>query len=138
GRSDGCLLVLEDLHNVDAETLAIVEYLVDNLNDLPVLLLATMRNEACAAMDLARSAAQRHSASVILLNRLMPADVGRLVASCLEAEVDELPTDVVAQVVEDSAGIPFIVEELLHQLIGDGVLAKDMSGWHVAGHLRGA
>jgi len=138
GRSDGCLLVLEDLHNVDAETLAIVEYLVDNLNDLPVLLLATMRNEACAAMDLARSAAQRHSASIIVLNRLIPADVSMLVASCLEADPAELPHDVVAQVVEDSAGIPFIVEELLHQLISDGVLAKDVSGWHVAGQLRAA
>lgn len=138
GQPDGCLLVLEDLHNVDAETLAIVEYLVDNLADLPVLLLATMRNEACAAMDLARSAAQRHSASVIVLDRLMPADVAMLVASCLDTDVAELPHDVISQVAEDSAGIPFIVEELLHQLISDGVLAKDVSGWHVAGQLRAA
>jgi DNA-binding CsgD family transcriptional regulator/tetratricopeptide (TPR) repeat protein len=136
GRTDGCLLVLEDLHNVDAETLAIVEYLVDNVADLPVLLLATMRNEACAAMDLARSAAQRHAASIIVLDRLTPADVGTLVASCLEADAAELPDDMVAQVVEDSAGIPFIVEELLHQLITDGVLAKGTSGWHVVGQAR--
>src|SRR5687767_14535645 len=33
GRKTPCLLVLEDLHEADAETLAVIEYLTDNLED---------------------------------------------------------------------------------------------------------
>ncbi|MET0133680.1 MAG: AAA family ATPase [Kibdelosporangium sp.] len=136
GRPAGCLLVLEDLHHADAETLAIVEYLTDNLAGSPVLLLVTVRDEPCAALDLARSAAQRHAASVLVLNRLAPEDVARLAASCLEADLGELPGQVVDRLADDSAGIPFIVEELLHQLVTDGVLARSGTGWRILGELR--
>ncbi|TCO44720.1 ATP-binding protein [Actinocrispum wychmicini] len=136
GRADGCVLVLEDLHHADAETLAIVEYLVDNIADLPVLLLATIRSDPCAALDLARSATQRRAASIVVLNRLSKQDVARLAASCLDTSPTDLPVDVAEQLAEDSAGIPFIVEELLHQLVRDCVLVEGDAGWRVAGELR--
>lgn len=136
GRANGCLLILEDLHHADAETLAIVEYLTDNLADSPVLLVATIRDEPSPARDLARSAAQRHAASILTLNRLTAEEVAKLVASCLECEPDEVPDEVTNRLVEDSAGVPFIIEEVLHQLVNDGVLAKGASGWCVVGTLR--
>lgn len=46
GRDGGCLLVLEDLHDADADTLAVVEYLADNLADVPAFLLANARSHA--------------------------------------------------------------------------------------------
>ncbi|MEU3958015.1 ATP-binding protein, partial [Streptomyces achromogenes] len=58
GRDRGCLLVLEDLHEADSETIAVVDYLVDNLAGLPVLLAATLRPEPGAALELARVGAQ--------------------------------------------------------------------------------
>ncbi|SMD26108.1 ATP-binding protein [Kibdelosporangium aridum] len=136
GRPDGCLLVLEDLHHADAETLAIVEYLTDNLVDLPVLLIGTIRDEPCAARDLARSATQRHAASIVMLNRLGPDYVTQLAASCLDSDPAGLPDEVVTRLIEDSAGIPFIIEEVLHQLVSDGVLAKSTAGWQVVGTMR--
>ncbi|MFC0113517.1 ATP-binding protein [Kibdelosporangium aridum] len=136
GRPDGCLLVLEDLQHADPETLAIVEYLTDNLTDLPVLLVGTIRDEPCAALDLARTASQRHSASILALNRLNPDDVTRLAASCLETEPAALPIEVTSKLVEDSAGIPFIIEEILHQSVVDGVLVQSATGWRVVGELR--
>src|SRR5664279_25807 len=42
-REIGCLIVLEDLHWADAETLAVVEYLADNLGAERVLCLGTVR-----------------------------------------------------------------------------------------------
>jgi predicted ATPase len=39
----GCLLVLEDMQWADAGTLAVVEYLADNLDAEPVLCLGTVR-----------------------------------------------------------------------------------------------
>jgi|SRR5581483_9151009 len=43
------LMVLEDLHWADPDTLAIVEYLSDNLSGQPVLCLATCRLDAASA-----------------------------------------------------------------------------------------
>ncbi|ALG14688.1 hypothetical protein AOZ06_10690 [Kibdelosporangium phytohabitans] len=136
GRGHGCMLVLEDLQHADAETLAIVEYLTDNVAELPVLLVATIRDEPCAARDLARSATQRRSASMLTLGRLDSADITRLAASCIEANPADLPDEVVARLADDSAGVPFIIEEVLHQLVSDGVLVKGAAGWRVIGALR--
>ena len=41
GRRKGCLLVLDDLHDADLETLAVIEYLLDNLAEQPAVLLLT-------------------------------------------------------------------------------------------------
>jgi len=43
GQDRGCLLVLEDLHWADADTLAVVEYLADNLAPEAAALVATLR-----------------------------------------------------------------------------------------------
>jgi DNA-binding CsgD family transcriptional regulator len=136
GRPGGCMLVLDDLQHADAETLAIVEYLTDNLSDSPVLLVATIRDEPCAARDLARSATQRHAASMLVLSRLGAEDVTRLAASCLDAEPADLPEEVTSRLIQDSAGVPFIIEEVLHQLVSDGVLARGGTGWRVVGALH--
>ena len=45
----GCVLVLEDLHWADRETLALLEYLADNLAAERVLCLATLRAETPGA-----------------------------------------------------------------------------------------
>ena len=45
----GCLLVLEDLHWADGETLALLEYLADNLSAERVLCVGTLRDEDGAA-----------------------------------------------------------------------------------------
>ena len=70
----GCLLVLEDLHGSDPETLAVIEYLLDNLEDQPIALVATLRSETCAALELARLSAQRGTAALIELPPLDRAD----------------------------------------------------------------
>ncbi|MDP8962204.1 MAG: ATP-binding protein, partial [Actinomycetota bacterium] len=44
GRRAGCLLVLEDLHWADPETLSIIEYLAENLASEPVVCLCTVRS----------------------------------------------------------------------------------------------
>ncbi len=56
GSERGCLLVLEDLQGVATETLAVVEYLVDNVDLQPTVVLATMRAGLGPAFDLARAA----------------------------------------------------------------------------------
>ena len=49
GGADGCLLVLEDLHDADPESLAVLEYLLDNTAGTPVALLGALRDETSDA-----------------------------------------------------------------------------------------
>ncbi|HTI20935.1 MAG TPA: AAA family ATPase [Kutzneria sp.] len=136
GRGRGCLLVLEDLHDADAETLAVVEYLTDNLDLQPVMLLATIRGEPCAALDLARASEQRRTGTLSELRRLDRAQVRSMAASCLEIPLAEVADEVVQRLWVDSAGNPFIVEELLHGMVSNGLLVPSGDGWQVVGQLR--
>lgn len=135
GRDRGCLLVFEDLHEADVETLAVVEYLVDNVGQQPVLLCATMRTGQFEALDLARVASQRRMGVLMELRPLDRTEVLRLVASCLRVRPEAVPERVIDQVWASSAGVPFVVEELLHATISAGTLVQADDGWQVAGEL---
>jgi DNA-binding CsgD family transcriptional regulator len=136
GRDRGCLLVLDDLQDADAETLAVVEYLVDNLDRQPIMLLGALRGGAGASQDLIHAAAQRRSCSLIELHRIGREQMSRLVESCLDAEPGEVPDAVVERLWEDSAGNPFIVEELLNSIVDRRVLVSGSDGWRLAAELR--
>ncbi|MFG1816113.1 ATP-binding protein [Kribbella sp. NPDC049174] len=128
GKDRGCLLVLEDLHGSDPETLAVIEYLLDNLEDQPIALVATLRSETCAALELARLSAQRGSAALVELQPLDRAEVGELASGCLEVPPDGVPDALVDRLWRDSAGIPFIVEELLQEASRSGQLLSKADG----------
>jgi predicted ATPase len=86
----GCLVVLEDLHWADPETLRIVEYLADNLVSERVLCLVTVRDERpSAGLELARVLHARRVSRVFELSRLGRQEVAEMVGSCLAA--DTLP-----------------------------------------------
>jgi hypothetical protein len=136
GRGRGCLFVLDDLQDADAETLAVVEYLIDNLDRQPVVLLGAMRSEPCPAADLAAAAAQRGSARLADLPRLERDHLAALVASCLDLPAPAVPAALVDRVWDDSAGNPLLAEELLSGLVDSGALAREACGWRVAGRLQ--
>ncbi len=122
-----CVLVLEDLQWADPETVAIVEYLADNLIAEPVLCIVALRNDArSAAFDLARTASARRVASLIALGRLEGDDVAALVGSCLGiADVPLSLLDFAAR----AAGVPFLVEELLATAVASRRLTAEGSSW---------
>ncbi|WP_328959478.1 helix-turn-helix transcriptional regulator [Kitasatospora purpeofusca] len=133
GRDQGCVLLLEDLHDTDAETVAVLEYLVDNLAGLPVLLLATLRAEPGPALELVRAAERRRAATVAELPPLPPAEVAALAAAILEEGTGELPAPLVEHLVERGDGCPYLVEELLSDLLDRGALRRAEDGrWLLA------
>lgn len=112
------VVLLEDLHDADGETLAVVDYLLDNLADEPVLLLATQRPHPDAAQRLADHAAARRVAGVLRLNGLTDEEVAELAGHCLGKPV---PEDVLAKLTKIADGVPFVVEELLNSDLRAGV-----------------
>ncbi|MFD8555595.1 AAA family ATPase [Streptomyces fradiae] len=120
GRDRGTLLLLEDLHDADPETLAVVEYLVDNLDQAPVLLVATIRTEPCDALDLAESARWRRVGTTLDLAPLTRAEVAALAASQLGTDPAGVPAPALDRLWEDSAGSPLLAEERLQSMITSG------------------
>jgi len=126
----GCVLVLEDLHWADQETLALLEYLADNLAAERVLCLATLREEGGEAAALASALAARGSAAMLALGRLDPAAMADMARACLDAA--HLPAAVHEFVAGRAEGIPFLVEEVLAGLVGEGALTERDGRWHAA------
>lgn len=125
----GGLLVLEDLHWADPETLAFVEYLADNIAHTSVLCLITQRHaEGSPAADLLQSATARRVASVIDVPRLTHDAIAEMAAACLS--VKQVPPDV-ARLLADCDGLPFAVEELIAASVSSGELIRGDSGWRV-------
>ncbi len=126
----GCVLVLEDLHWADQETLALLEYLADNLAAERVLCLATLREEGGEAAALASALAARGSAAMLALGRLDPAAMADMARACLDAA--HLPAAVHEFVAGRAEGIPFLVEEVLAGLVREGALTERDGRWHAA------
>jgi DNA-binding CsgD family transcriptional regulator/tetratricopeptide (TPR) repeat protein len=110
GASSGLLLVLEDLHWSDPDTLAVVEYLADNLAAVPVLFVITARDDvACMAGEMIGRLVRTRSALHLPMERLDPGLVAQMVRACVPSADDE----VVIRVQRTTDGIPFLVEEVL-------------------------
>jgi DNA-binding CsgD family transcriptional regulator/transcriptional regulator with XRE-family HTH domain len=133
GRPRGCLLVLEDLHEADADTLAVVDYLIDNVGHEPILVLGTLRTNPSAALELAHAARYRRSANVIDLERLDDEAVRQLAGGCLDVPADQVPEPVVERLLGTSDGVPLHIEELLVGLVSDRILVRDAGRWTLAG-----
>jgi DNA-binding CsgD family transcriptional regulator len=129
---DGTLLIIEDLQFADPETLAIVEYLADNLGNGPVRCLATVRDgepSASGAMGMVRSVHARRAATVVELGRLPDRDVSQMAAECLEH--GSVPKPVLLRLLADCDGLPFAVEEILAAAVASGELVTDGTAWSV-------
>ncbi len=102
---DGLVFVLEDLHWSDPHTLAIAEYLADNLTAAPVLFLMTARDDVpCLAGEVTGRLLGARSARHLAMERLDPALVVQMVRACVPGADDET----VARVQRAADGIPFL------------------------------
>ncbi len=109
-RPGALVVVLEDLHWADPDTLGLVEYLGDNIWCEPLLCVATCRSEEpSAALDLVRRVRGRRGVTHLPLARLDDDHVTEMVAACMPGA----GLDVIARVHHAAEGVPFLVEEVL-------------------------
>jgi tetratricopeptide (TPR) repeat protein len=136
GQAHGCLIILDDLQDADAETVAVVDYLVSNLGRQPTVLIGAIRDEECLALDVAKSAMQRGDGTLLELPRLDADGVRRLAISCLGADGPAVPDEVADHVWTASQGNPLLAEEVLNELLSSRALVRTPECWQIAGSLR--
>ena len=126
GDDAGALLVLEDMHWADPESLAVLEYLADHALEVRLACVATARPEPSPGVDLLRSLAGRRAAALVELSALSAAEVAAMAGACLRTTL--LPTGL-DRLLARAEGLPFLVEELLAAAAGGGGLVRDGGQW---------
>ena len=121
GRGAGCLLVLDDLHWADPDTVALVEYLAGAAGSVGLLLAVAARDDQ---PGLSPGSGPDESAvgrlvgqpgiTTLRLHRLD--DAGVAVLAGHHAGEHPIPGAVLAALVARAEGLPLLVEELLHGL----------------------
>ncbi len=126
--SNGLLLVLEDMHRADVETLAVLEYLADNLAGEAIFTVITLRPETdTEGLVLTRRLQARGTVATIVLDPLDEAAVSQLVRAYLDSQV--VPEGLLEWLATLAEGVPFLVEELLAGAISSGALRRGPAGW---------
>jgi predicted ATPase len=131
GKAHGLLLVLEDLHWSDADTLAAVEYLADNIGSERVLCLCTVRSGVPGgATDKLVRLAGRRAVVPVELGRLPDDQVEQMARATLGTEA---PSPAVLDALRRRAeGVPFLVEEMLSAYVAAGGEPDASAEWWIA------
>jgi class 3 adenylate cyclase/predicted ATPase len=106
------LMIVEDAHWVDPTSLEVFGRTVDQIKTLPVLLIVTFRPEFTAPW------AGRSHVTSLALNRLGEREATAIIAGLVGN--NELPVDVMAEIVERTDGIPLFVEEMTKAVLEAG------------------
>jgi len=106
----GCLLVLDDLHWADPETVAVLRYLRDHVAGERLMVLAAGRPDAGSAWQGLVDVAGRDG-HVLRLGPLADEQVQELAQAALGTA--DPPVELLVTLAAGAAGSPFLVEELL-------------------------
>jgi hypothetical protein len=119
------VMVIDDLQWAEQAVFDIVEGLAERAEDAPLLLLCVARPQL---LELHHGwAAGRANAATITLDALSVDETTTLIARLLD--VDDLPADLRARVVQRSEGNPLFCEEFLRMLIDDGRVERVGERW---------
>lgn len=119
----GCVVVLEDLHWADVETLALVTYLAGRLEELPVLVIASARDDEPGSQ--ARRLGAERSVRRLAVPRLTLDACAELVRT---RAAGRLTDDRVVELASLSEGLPLLVEELVDEAIAGAPVSTDAVG----------
>ncbi len=124
------VLVFEDTHWADPSSLGILEDLFSATDQCSLMLLILMRVERDHGSWKAKLKAETvygHRYTEINLERLSQNDADQLVNNLLD--VADLPDDVRQLIMDRAEGNPFYLEEIIRNLIDQGVLVHEGATW---------
>src|SRR3979411_972290 len=125
------IVVVDDLQWAEPPVVALIEQLVERAADAPILVITIARPEF---LEQRRDwGAGKPNSTTITLDPLSPHDTGTLISRLLEIEA--LPADLRAPIIERSAGTPLFCEEFIHMLIDEGHLVHEGMSWRATGSI---
>ena len=129
GGAAGAVLVVEDVHWADPETVAVLDYIADAAVAERVLCICSSRPAGAARAAIER-AVRRDPTSSIALEPLDEDATELMVAACLD--VASPPAGLAGFVCRHSDGNPFLVEELLAGMVASGDLRIRDGTWEIS------
>jgi class 3 adenylate cyclase/tetratricopeptide (TPR) repeat protein len=131
--SEGPLvIVIDDLHWADSQTLALLRHLVTSVVDAELLVLCTHRDSERARgnplRQLLGDLRKEPGVERVGLQGFAADDVGALMRFVVGGEPGEEETRLADQIIRDTEGNPFFVAEILRHLDESGALARDGLG----------
>lgn len=128
-----CLVLLDDLHWADEDTVAVLQYIAPSLREHPVRIIGAARSDELRPGRLAHLLARRQAAHVALPH-MKAAELARLARV---RSGDLLTPDVESYLVEAAGGLPLLLEELVAHLVDTGALVRGPGGWRASRDLAG-
>jgi predicted ATPase/class 3 adenylate cyclase len=126
------LLILDDLHWADDASLDLLQFLLDSVREVPLLILGITRPiEGGVLAQILGGIDKRlgYHFERIDLKTLRPDQSEQLLSGLLT--LPDFPGDLRDQIVQRSAGIPFYLEEILRMLIDDRVIFLENGVWRL-------
>ncbi len=124
------LLMLDDMHLADDETLQLVTAIAAGLGGSPVVLLVAARPELLVRSTPWRNAAVDIDHARIELRNLEPEDAETLFRNLL-VRCGAIPDDIAAEAVEKTGGNPLFIEQLVRLLHDNGSIDSRGSVWRL-------
>jgi hypothetical protein len=125
------VMVIEDVQWADPETLAVLEYLADNMAGQRTTVVLTVRSDAPSpGLSAVRDLAARRVATVAELARLGSDDVTAMAGECLGTSAVDAG---IRALLDRAQGLPFLVEELVATAARDGLLVDHAGRWALTG-----
>ena len=117
GSAGPTVLVVEDVHWADPETLAVLDYVADGCAERQVMVVVTARTgEEGAGAGWVGELLARRAADAIDLRSLDAGDIEAMVAGCVGEGV--ALGSLAERIAERSEGVPFFIEELVAAIAG--------------------
>ena len=130
-RAHPLVLVFEDIHWAEPTFLDLIELLVDQSRDAPIMLLCLARPELLEVRP--NWGEERANATTIRLEPLEEGDCRALVMNLLG--IRTAAPEVHDRIVARSSGLPLFAEEIVSVMIDDGLLAMEGERWVPTGDL---
>ena len=124
------LIVLEDLHDADKETLDMLAFVSRQLSDARMLIVGNYRDvEVDRAHPLSKALAELRRATScnrVLLRGLNADGVQRMLAAITG---QDMPWSVAEDVYQSTEGNPLFVQEVIRHLVEDGQIRREEGQW---------
>jgi class 3 adenylate cyclase len=120
------VVVLDDMQWADLQSIELVIHLFGLADEVPILYLCSMRPERQSPgwkLKVAAETDYPHLYTEIVLKPLDAAGTDALVSALLD--IDDLPAELRALVMQKTEGNPYFIEEVVHSLIEQGAVYRD-------------